>query len=122
MGGDAGSLPPLAQFGAGGYMPSQNNGNQMRDYGEQELAHGGHMTAHFHKKSKAPMQHPTLQGATQGQPQQPQAPFGGTSAMGPTPNRGHEAAGMQKLGMTIKMLEQIIPLVKDFLARNPLPA
>ena len=31
--------------------------------------------------------------------------------MGPTPNRGHEAAGMQKLGMTIKMLEQIIPLV-----------
>ena len=46
-----------------------------------------------------------------GQPQQPQAPFGGTSAVAPTANRGHEAAGMQKLGMTIKMLEQIIPLV-----------
>lgn len=41
-----------------------------------------------------------------GQPgaQQPQAPFGQTSATQPTPNRGAEAAAMQKLAMAVKLL------------------
>lgn len=38
-------------------------------------------------------------------------PFGSTSAVGPTPNRGHEAAGLQKLGLVIQQLQEILPLV-----------
>ena len=43
------------------------------------------------------------------QPGQPpaaggQAPFGQSSAMGPTPNRGAEAQAMQKLAMAVKLV------------------
>jgi hypothetical protein len=40
-----------------------------------------------------------------------QAPFGQTPAVGATPNRGFEAQGLQRLGVVIKQLEQLIPLV-----------
>lgn len=43
------------------------------------------------------------------QPQQP--PFGSTSATGPTENKGYEAAGLQRLGVTIKALEALIPML-----------
>ena len=43
------------------------------------------------------------------QPQQP--PFGSSPATQPTPNRGHEAAGLQKLGLVIQSLTDILPLV-----------
>ena len=44
-------------------------------------------------------------------PQQPQAPFGQTPAVGPTPNRGHEAAGLQKLGVALQNLQDALPLL-----------
>lgn len=31
--------------------------------------------------------------------------------MGPTPNRGHEAAGLQALGLVVQKLGEIVPLV-----------
>ena len=40
-----------------------------------------------------------------------QAPFGSTSAVGSTPNKGYEAAGLQKLGGVIKQLEVLLPEV-----------
>ena len=43
--------------------------------------------------------------------QQPQQPFGSTPATGATPNKGFEAAGLQKLGMVVKQLESILPEV-----------
>jgi len=46
-----------------------------------------------------------------GQSQQPQAPFGSTPAVSPTPNRGHEAAGLQKLGAALQSLTDALPLV-----------
>lgn len=50
--------------------------------------------------------------AVPGQPQQPQsAPFGTTPATGPTPNRGFEAAGLQRLGSVVKQLEELIPMM-----------
>lgn len=54
--------------------------------------------------------------AVPGQPAPPaqagagQAPFGTTSATGPTPNRGLEAAGLQRLGLVVKQLEEMVPL------------
>ena len=42
---------------------------------------------------------------------QTQPPFGATQATGPTPNRGYEAAGLQKLGSVVKQLEELIPMV-----------
>ena len=42
-----------------------------------------------------------------GQPAQP--PFGGTPATGATPNKGYEAAGLQKLGVLVKQMEQMLP-------------
>ena len=52
------------------------------------------------------------QASVPGQPQgAPQAPFGQTPATSPSPNRGHEAAGMQKLGVIIKQLEEALPLL-----------
>jgi hypothetical protein len=42
-----------------------------------------------------------------GQP--PQPPFGSTPAAAATPNRGLEAAGLQKLGVIVKQLEQLVP-------------
>jgi hypothetical protein len=36
----------------------------------------------------------------------------GVSPMtGPTPNKGYEAAGLQQLGMIVKQLERVIPLL-----------
>jgi hypothetical protein len=46
-----------------------------------------------------------------GQPQQPQAPFGQTPVTAPTPNRGHEAAGLQKLGVALQSLQDALPLL-----------
>lgn len=43
--------------------------------------------------------------------QPPQAPMGVSSATGPTPNKGYEAAGLQQLGMIVKQLERVIPLL-----------
>jgi len=42
--------------------------------------------------------------------QQQQAPFGSSPATGPTPNKGFEAAA-QRLGLVIKQLEELIPMV-----------
>lgn len=44
-----------------------------------------------------------------GQP--PAPPFGSTPATGATPNKGYEAAGLQKLGGVIKQLEMLLPEV-----------
>ena len=44
-----------------------------------------------------------------GQPAQP--PFGATQATGATPNKGYEAAGLQKLGVVVKQLESLLPEV-----------
>lgn len=44
-----------------------------------------------------------------GQP--PQPPFGQTPATAATPNKGYEAAGMQKLGVVVKQLESLLPEV-----------
>jgi len=44
-----------------------------------------------------------------GQP--PQPPFGATPATGSTPNKGYEAAGLQKLGVVVKQLEALLPEV-----------
>src|SRR5271168_1288780 len=41
-----------------------------------------------------------------GQPVQP--PFGQTPATGSTPNKGFEAAGLQKLGVVVKQLEGLV--------------
>jgi hypothetical protein len=49
--------------------------------------------------------------ATPGSPEpQKTPPFGSTPAVGPTPNRGYEAAGLQRLGAVVKQLEELIPL------------
>jgi hypothetical protein len=37
--------------------------------------------------------------------------MGVSPASGPTPNKGYEAAGLQKIGMIVKQLEQLIPLL-----------
>lgn len=34
--------------------------------------------------------------------------MGASPATGPTPNRGFEAAGLQKMGMVVKLLEEIV--------------
>jgi len=44
-----------------------------------------------------------------GQPAQP--PFGATPATGATPNKGFEAAGLQKLGVLVKQMESMLPEV-----------
>lgn len=44
-----------------------------------------------------------------GQPAKP--PFGATPATGATPNKGYEAAGLQKLGVVVKQLEALLPEV-----------
>lgn len=47
-------------------------------------------------------------GAPGGQPP-PQPPFGSTPATGSTPNKGYEAAGLQKLGVLVKQMETMLP-------------
>lgn len=50
--------------------------------------------------------------AAAGAPSQPQEPpLGVSSATGPTPNRGYEAAAKQQLGVIIRRLEQMVPLI-----------
>ena len=51
-----------------------------------------------------PEQTPAVSGPAQ------QAPFGSSPATGPTPNRGYEAAAVQRLGVALKQIEQILPL------------
>ena len=44
--------------------------------------------------------------------QTPQAPpFGQAAASQPTPNRGYEAAGLQRLGLVVQQLQEILPQV-----------
>ena len=46
-----------------------------------------------------------------GAPGQPnQAPFGASPATGPTPNKGFEAAALQRLGLVIKQLTDLLGL------------
>jgi len=45
------------------------------------------------------------------QPQPQQAPFGASPITGPTPNKGYEAAGMQRVGLIVKQMSEILPLV-----------
>lgn len=54
---------------------------------------------------------PQTPAAVPGSPQPQSAPFGTTPATGPTPNRGFEAAGLQRLGSVVKQMEELIPLV-----------
>lgn len=44
-------------------------------------------------------------------PDAAQPPFGSSSATGPTPNQGYEAAGMQRLGVIVKGMGELIPLL-----------
>jgi hypothetical protein len=37
--------------------------------------------------------------------------MGVSSATGPTPNKGYEAAGLQKLGMIVEQLQQLVPML-----------
>ena len=43
--------------------------------------------------------------------QQAQPPMGVSSATGPTPNAGFEAAARQRLGVIIRQLEQMVPQI-----------
>ena len=51
-----------------------------------------------------PIPAPAPPGAPPSQP-----PFGQSPATGPTPNKGYEAQGMQKLGVVVKQLEAMLP-------------
>jgi hypothetical protein len=53
---------------------------------------------------------PQTPASVPGSPQPQQAPFGASPATGPTPNRGFEAAGLQKLGSVVKQLEELVPM------------
>lgn len=44
-------------------------------------------------------------------PTQKTPPFGTPAAPQPTPNRGYEAAGLQRLGLVIQQLQEILPQV-----------
>lgn len=57
------------------------------------------------------MPEPMPAGSGLPQPKQPQSPPMGVSpATGPTPNKGYEAAAMQRLGLVIKQLTELLPL------------
>lgn len=45
-------------------------------------------------------------GQSQGQP-----PFGSSPATGPTQNKGHEVAGMKKIGLILDAIAETVPLV-----------
>jgi len=49
--------------------------------------------------------------APQGAPQPQQPPFGSSSATGPTPNKGYEAAAMQRVGVLVKAMTELLPQV-----------
>src|SRR5262249_23325901 len=57
-----------------------------------------------------PQQAPTA-GPPGQPPQAPQPPMGSSPATGPTPNKGFEAAGLQRLGLVIKQLTDLLPQV-----------
>lgn len=58
----------------------------------------------------APTGQPSASPAGAGtQPGQP--PFGSSPVTQPTPNRGHEAAGMSRLSVIVKLMEETIPLL-----------
>ena len=40
-----------------------------------------------------------------------QPPFGSSPVSQPVPNRGHEAAGLSRLGVIVKLMEETIPLL-----------
>jgi len=44
-------------------------------------------------------------------PTQQKPPFGQAAAAQPTPNRGYEAAGLQRLGLVVQGLQEILPQV-----------
>src|SRR5208282_4558365 len=44
-------------------------------------------------------------------PTQQKPPFGQAAATQPTPNRGYEAAGLQRLGLVVQGLQEILPQV-----------
>ena len=44
-------------------------------------------------------------------PTQQKPPFGQAAAAQPTPNRGYEAAGLQRLGLVVQGLQEILPPV-----------
>jgi hypothetical protein len=59
---------------------------------------------------------PDMAPAAGGAPQPPAQggqppPFGTSPATGPTPNKGYEAAGLQRLGVVIRQLEQLVPML-----------
>ena len=53
---------------------------------------------------------PAPQGVA-GKPPGAQAPIGSSPATTPSPNRGFEAAGKQKLGLIVQGLEQLVPML-----------
>ncbi len=44
-------------------------------------------------------------------PTQQKPPFGQAAAAQPTPNRGYEAAGLQRLGLVVQQMQEILPQV-----------
>lgn len=57
------------------------------------------------------MPEPVSAGSGLPRPQQTQTPPMGVSpATGPTPNKGYEAAALQRVGLVIKQLTEILPL------------
>jgi lysophospholipase L1-like esterase len=42
-------------------------------------------------------------------PAQQKPPFGQAAAAQPTPNRGYEAAGLQRLGLVVQQLQELLP-------------
>ncbi len=51
---------------------------------------------------------PPTPGQSPGAPTQP--PFGGSPAVTPTPNKGFEMAGKQKVAMAVKVLQDALPM------------
>lgn len=54
---------------------------------------------------------PSAAGAPGGQPPGKQAPFGNSGATQPTPNAGLEAAALQRVGVVIKQVQDIMQMV-----------
>lgn len=68
----------------------------------------GNDRAKSSRQAEAPQVMPApAPAAPGGSPSQP--PFGSTPATGSTPNKGYEAAGLQKLGVVVKQLESMLP-------------
>jgi hypothetical protein len=61
--------------------------------------------------SPSPMPSPGGPQGPAGAAQPGQPPIGSSPATQPVPNRGLEAAGVAKLGVAVRLLEQIVPLL-----------